>query len=372
MKEYLTFKSGKFYFTVNYDKTIIDPLLIKAIVLNETIKDLPILPNLAAQFETELMIRSIFGTAAIEGNPLDIEDVTAVINDNQIKTTSKHQTEIKNLLTAYKFVEQLAKTSNPIILTEEIISKLHETITSNLDYEYNIPRKYRTHIVKVGDKAHGGIYTPPKIIEDIKALMNVYIEWINSDEMMKVSPFIRGSLAHYYFSIIHPFADGNGRTARMIETLILESSEIKYVSKMLSNYYYSKIDDYYIAFSKTLKLKKDVTPFLKFVLEGIVLSLEEIKNRIIFIIRQLALRDFYNHLLNEKYINKRQHSLMMFLLKEMKPFTLKKLLLEEPYSVLYVGKTEQTARRDIKKLLSLNLINQIKGKEYIINIRRLD
>ena len=79
--------------------------------------------------------------------------------------------------------------------------------------------------------------------------MAKYIEWLNSDEILQLNPFIRAALAHYHFSLIHPFWDGNGRTARLIETAILEGANIKYVPKMLANIYYKNVDEYYISYN---------------------------------------------------------------------------------------------------------------------------
>lgn len=135
----------------------------------------------------------------------------------------------------------------------------------------------------MGDKAHGGKYTPPKIPDDLKNLVAEYIDWINSEEIVTLDPFLRAALAHYYFCLIHPFWDGNGRTARLIEAILLQTANIKYVPKELSNFYYRNVDDYYIAFSKSIRVKKEVTAFLEFALTASVESLKSIKNKIIYL-----------------------------------------------------------------------------------------
>lgn len=76
MREHLTCKAAKFRFCETYRKEGVDLLLAKAVILNETVTDLPILPDMVSQVETELIRQSIFGTAAIEGNPLSQEEVS--------------------------------------------------------------------------------------------------------------------------------------------------------------------------------------------------------------------------------------------------------------------------------------------------------
>ncbi len=274
MKPFMTFKSGKFYFCDNYDEAKINNLLIHATVLNETVVDLPILPELSSRLEPDIMYSSISGTAMIEGNPITGEDVKRIADGEDVEGyTQKDKQEIKNLILAYNWLQDTGTPDEPFHITEAIIKELHKIITNDIPHENNLPGQYRNGLVHVGNKAHGGRYTPPKIVVDIKNLMVELIDWINSEEIIKLDPFLRASLAHYHFCLIHPFWDGNGRTARIIEALILQSSGIKYVPKELSNYYYRNVDNYYTAFSKSIKLKKDVTPFVEFMLSATVESL---------------------------------------------------------------------------------------------------
>ncbi|MDY6863350.1 MAG: Fic family protein [Thermodesulfobacteriota bacterium] len=258
------------------------------------------------------------------------------------------------------------------MLTDEIIKELHKIITSDIPDENNVPGQYRNGIVYGGDKAHGGEHTPPRILDDIKKLMTEFIIWINSEDILVLSPFIRAALAHYHLCLIHPFWDGNGRTARLIEAMLLQSSNIKYVPKELSNYYYKNVDDYYISFSKSIRLKKDVTPFIEFMLTASVESLKGIKNLIINFIRKFSLRDFYSFEKQKKSITKRQFDLLSLLLDNPIEFTLKDLQEKNPFSILYRKVSKQTARRDLKKLVNMKLLNPLEDKKYCLNFRALE
>ncbi len=372
MRDFLTFKSGKFYFNEVYDFSQIDSLLVRNTVLNETIVDLPILPELASQIQPDIIYSSIAGTAAIEGNPITGEDVKKIAQGEEIEIyTQKDKQEIKNLIKAYNLLSGIEPTLEPFILTEELICELHKIITSDVPDENNLPGKYRNGLVHVGDKAHGGIYTPPKIIEDIVNLMREFVEWINSEEVVHLNPFIRASLSHYYFCVIHPFWDGNGRTARLMEAILLQSSNIKYVPRELSNYYYRNVDEYYISFSKSIKLKKDITPFLKFCMEASVDSLTRIKETIIFFIRKFSLRDYYRFERQKKILTSRQFELLDLLLDNQGDFTLRDLHESKPFSILYSQVTTQTARRDLKKLASRKFLLVDENNKYSLHFRVL-
>ena len=260
---------------------------------------------------------------------------------------------------------------DPFILTEELIKELHKIITSDVPHENNVPGRYRNGLVDVGDKAHGGKYTPPKILDDIKNLMAEFIKWINNKNILSLSPFLRAALAHYHFCLIHPFWDGNGRTARLLEAILLQSSNIKYVPKELSNYYYRNVDNYYIAFSKSIKLQKDVTPFVEFMLTASIESLQGIKDSIIYFIRKFSLRDLYTFQRQQKVITKRQLDLLSLLLDNSIEFTLKDVLEKNPFAILYSNVTTQTARRDLKKLTEIGYLNISKDNKYYLNLHAL-
>ncbi len=375
MREVMTYKSGKFYFTDVYDQNRIANLLLHANILQNTILSLPLLPDWSSQINPEIMYNSIAGTAAIEGNAINEQDVRKIAEGKapEAQYSQKHQTEIKNLINAYTLIDNISVAQQPFKLSEELVCELHRVITIDIPDENNIPGAYRNGKVYVGDTAHGGIYTPPKILEDITRLMQEFIEWINCEDITNKPPFIRATLAHYHFALIHPFWDGNGRVARLIEALLLQSAGIKYAPKSLSNYYYKHVDDYYIAFSKSIKEKKEITSFLEFTLKGVINILLQMKEVIIFFIKKLALRDYLHVLLNnEKRISKRQHDLISLLLdKSNDTVSLNELSAKRPYSLLYRRVSSQTARRDLKKLLEIKLLRIDESGRYLINLDAL-
>ena len=364
VKKFMTFKSGNFVFSSKHNASELHNILFEARLLYATIGDLPVLPSWATYLEEELIRRSIFSTAAIEGNPLKEEDVKKIIDQADFEQKdSEARRAIVNLRKAYDYVKKIEQPKTGIYeVTEDLIKNCHRIITDGLNNTDNLPGQYRNHLVKVGDEAHGGIYTPPKCQADIVNLMKEFIKWINSKEVTELDSLLRASLAHYHLGLIHPFGDGNGRTIRLLEAVLLRTSGIKYVPTMLSNYYYRNVDNYYLAFSFTRKNKEhDVTMFLKFTLEGVVDSLKEIKDNITFSIRRLVMRDYLAFLRNKKSIVQRQHDLLCLLLDSGKAVSLKDLFTVTPYNTLYRNVSERTARRDLSTLLERGLLSYENG-----------
>ncbi|MFC1539286.1 Fic family protein [Candidatus Latescibacterota bacterium] len=362
-----------FYFSQKYNEEKIHPLLNQAQSLYASVADLPILPSLYSQLEEEIIRRSIHGTAALEGNPLSEARVGEIISATEkVKSDQRAKIEILNLKIVYDFIKKMDNIRGHLPLHEDIIKQVHELISVGIDDDKYRPGSYRLSKVKVGDKDHGGVYVPPKNIKDIKLLMSEFDKCINSQEVMGLDVVIRAAMAHYHLGLIHPFEDGNGRTIRIIEAMLIQSTGVKYFPTMLSNYYYRNMDNYYWAFSLTRKHKeKEITPFLEFVFIGVIESLEIIKEKIIGFIRIATLKDYFSNLRGEKKITHRQYDLMHMLLKLVEPFSMGMLLNNSPFDVLYRGVTERTVRRDVNHLLKMELLSKAEEGKYKLNLRAI-
>jgi Fic family protein len=314
-----------------------------------------------------LIRRSIFGTAAIEGNTLDEAQVGDILAGKTHAEPGKFELEISNLKKAYGRYADYPAQTEPLDLSEETIKDIHSLITQGLAGKENIPGQYRNAEVKVGDVEHGGVYTPPKILADIKLLMTEFTAWINSPEIKALHPGVRACLAHYHLGLIHPFRDGNGRTARLVEAMMLSASGLRFLPKMLSNYYYKNIHEYFTAFRDTEKNKSFVVnPFIVFFCKGFNSAAYELKSAVDSLARKLALPAYFLILRNERRINDRQLNLLQIMQETGKPISLVSLYSDAICKNLYAKVSEQTARRDLKKLLEMNLLRR-DGQEYALN-----
>jgi len=207
--------------------------------------------------------------------------------------------------------------------------------------------------------------------------MREFVAWINGAMFFDGSPFLRAALAHYHLSAIHPFHNGNGRSCRLAEALILKCAGIHYLHRTLSNYYYRNLDDYYWAFSKVQKNKENnVTPFLLFVLDGMIESLTEIRQRCNVHVRKLVLRDYYRRLCRAKVLTKRQEKVLQFVLAWGQPFQYSEMVYGAMFAPFYAGVSERTIQRDIKKMKKLNLLTESKikdgNREFTVDLFVLD
>lgn len=375
----MTFKAGKVALSRNFAAGDLRDDLVRFTSLFGALAALPILPSLAASLDADLIRRSIFGTAAIEGNQLSEERVGEILAEPVLASSAglreRAEQEIVNLGQAYaRFGAAPAdKSRKPLVVTEEGIREMNRIITAHIDHEHHSPGQYRNIRVEVGDGAHGGKFIPPKALADIQALMAAFVEWINSEAVLAEGPLVRAFLAHYHLGLIHPFGDGNGRTARLLEAALLTQSGYRFVPQTLSNFYYRNIDDYYSAFrAAETTPEHDVTPFLAFCFRMLVLSIEDIQMRIHWHIRILALQHLYSSFLKDRTITQRQHDLLHLLLSRPgRAVVLNDLLRDQQFTPLYRKVSEKTARRDLAKLQELMLL-QPGGEGLILNPFVLD
>jgi Fic family protein len=124
----------------------------------------------------------------------------------------------------------------------------------------------------------GEVFFRPPSNEDVPKLMKALITWLNSSEAQALDPVIEAGISHYEFVRIHPFIDGNGRTARVLATLILylRGFDAKQFF-CLDDYYDSDRPSYYRALQSVNQKNLDLTAWLEYFAEGVKVSIAAVK-----------------------------------------------------------------------------------------------
>jgi len=218
----------------NYTDKIVKNLTFiaesKAIIINS-----PLIPEWEVSLRKEALIQSAHASTAIEGNPLTLEEVSELAHGREVMASRKDRQEVLNYLEALDRVPDFAS-HDP--LTLEDILKIHFIVTKetldNSDYE-GILRPVQ---VIVGNPNTREVTFRPPDTETVPKLLNEFLKWFNSVKISDLDPVIAAGLTHYELVRIHPFVDGNGRTARIMATMILYKSGFD-----LKRFF--ALDDYY-------------------------------------------------------------------------------------------------------------------------------
>jgi Fic family protein len=223
------------------------------------IDNMLLMPKHEAWIRREVQVKRASGTTQIEGANLDEAAVTKLINrSSRGRLTEDEQANI-NALDAYRFIDYLSD-QRDIPIDELVIRQLNRYFINGA-LETLTPGAYRKGQNKVGN------FTPPDQ-GDVPALMRSFALWLRQEDD-EIHPVIKAGIAHIHLIAIHPFWDGNGRTARGLSTLILQRSQYGF-RKLLSlelNMSQNR-DSYFTAIERTLStsfsLEYNATPWLEF------------------------------------------------------------------------------------------------------------
>ena len=179
-------------------------------------------------------IHSIHSSLAIEANSLSFSQVKDVINGKLVFGDKKEIQEVKNAYKAYEMIKEV----NPYSIKD--LLKIHGVMTFLTVEESGT---FRTGDEGVFDENGNCIFIAPKP-EFVESLMNNLFDWMKKSKE-EIHPLILSSIFHYEFVFIHPFSDGNGRTARLWQNIILsnwkEIFEYVPIESQIKKYQ----DDYY-------------------------------------------------------------------------------------------------------------------------------
>lgn len=192
--------------------------------------------------------------------------------------------------------------------------------------------------------------------------MTEFVRWLNIGEPASWDPVIRAIVAHFYVISIHPFGDGNGRTARAVESFLLYKAGVNvrgYYS--LANYFYQNRTEYVYSLNHVqTRGRTDLTPFVAFALNGLVQELEVVHIEVLAEVRIIAFRDYARQVLDARGrlatpAGERQLRFLIEIARS--PVSLSELRARgHPLSRLYRNVSTRTLMRDIAFLKEQDLI----------------
>lgn len=176
---------------------------------------LPLPPDQELRLRQTARQRATRHSTRIEGNTLNSQEVgRAVVAVG--KTQTEMQQEVRNYWRALEWIEEQLEAKRQA--SEEYIHELHSIILVRGTGRRGVRSDYRKDECPVVDSATGRIDYAPPMPRDVPALMRDLVKWWRSDEAAELSGPVRAGLLAHRFVSIHPFGDGNGRTARALAT----------------------------------------------------------------------------------------------------------------------------------------------------------
>lgn len=353
-------------------------LLGQAGAMCEQLSRSPLLPETFDALHQIYLERGIHATTAIEGNTLSVEEISRRIRRQLTLPPSKEYLgqEVDNILEACNWILNRIQRGEGQPVTPELIKEFNRVVLKGLELEPGIiPGEIPTGQYGVADYA-----AAPR--EDCEYLLSLLCNWLREIDEAEVLEDRTGTallcaiLAHLYVVWIHPFGDGNGRTARLIEHQILATAGVPSpATHLLSNHYNETRADYYRQLRLSSRVANGALGFIVYSLQGFVDGLKE----------QLAqIQEQHLTVLWENHVNAQLHgnskadirrrNLTLELSRRDEPTPIQGLRLSSAtVATDYARLTDRTLSRDVTELENRGLVERTKAgirarKEIILGL----
>ena len=337
----------------------------------------PLLPEVAQDLARVSLVKGAQASTAIEGNTLSADEVAGILDGTYSAPPSLayQEQEVRNVLDALQAIVKDVREGTRLVITAELICEYNRRVLEATDHsEEVVPGAIRQRSAVVG-----GYRGAPA--EDCGYLLGRLAEWLEGETFQSDEPEVQFALhlaaavcAHLYINWIHPFGDGNGRTARLLEFTILARSGVVSLpaAHLLSNHYNLTRGRYYREL-QTADRTGSIVGFLGYAIDGFV---DGLRGQIELVHGQqlrIAWINYVNEVMggfSASAARDRQRALVLAMPpgEVVAQGDLKHLSTE--VSATYAGVSTKTFRRDLNRLKSAELlIND--GDSWKANVRVL-
>jgi len=343
------------------------------------IANIPLAPEEWKEMHRVYLAKGVLATTAIEGNTLSEDEVRKAVEGKLTLPQSKDylRQEVENIIAVFNEVAKQIHGNTLPDITPELLCHYNEMVLAKLPLpDEVVAGQFRRHRVGVG-----AYRCPPA--EHVEEMVRVLCERLKTfDEMpleASVRAILKAIIAHLYVAWIHPFGDGNGRTARLVEAMILLQSGVPSpAAHLLSNYYNSTRTEYYRVLDKASKAR-DSLAFVSYAIAGLRDELREQRAKLMDKVWKVVWKNHIYSTFDRKKktaMTHRQQRLALELAKQTQPVKLEDIRTISADVALLYGNNRSfaTLRRDVQALLTDELIRMEKidhRSGYVTNIQRL-
>jgi Fic family protein len=338
----------------------------------DQLEGVPLKPLVARRMHEAIFIKGAHATTAIEGNTLTESQVGQIARQTQLElplAMESERREAANVIAQFNEIGQDAR--RPDSHGELSMGLIKEANAALLEGIPQLPENAPPGAIRNYPVGVNGANYKGAPWQDCPYLLNKLCAWLNELTLgqgtdQKVSAAIlRALLVHLYIAWIHPFADGNGRTARLLEFFSLIHDGIPHLAvHLLSNHYHRTRSEYYKMLAHSSKSGGDVLPFLTYALKGFDVGIDEQLATIRSQHIEISWDDYIYQIFDQQHspAANRKKQVILALSRSTKPTRRKDIRFLNPIVAdCYGGKTNKTITRDLNALISLDLIKKVPG-----------
>lgn len=293
-----------------------------------------------AKMQSQALILEAHHTTHIEGTQLTLEQSEQIWEGMHLDAVNPDDAqELLNYRNAFDLVSGYIGDGEPI--TEGLIREIHKRLVKDVRGNSASPGEYRkTQNYVVNSKTKDVIYTPPSALE-VPKMMRELVDWTNNEK--EIHPVLISGIAQFQLVHIHPFLDGNGRTARLLSTLCLYQRGYDFKKLFtISEYYDRNRAEYYQALQGVRQNNLDMTGWLEYFVHGLSEQLQAVKS----LGKQAIEQDV---LVKKHHLSARQQLAIDYIMKN-GGITIKQ------FEQICPDVTRRTLQRELKDLVVKNIL----------------
>ncbi len=353
---------------IRYDSHAVQHVLVEAKAAVMALTQMPYQRSWADELQVVQLKREVAGTSRIEGADFTEKELEAALSLVPGDLETRSQKQAAAAVGAYRWIAGLPQ-ARPV--DGDLIREVHARIVRGCDDDHCPPGQLRgeDQNVTFGSPRHRGAEGGSECQEALDQLVSAL-----GAEFQEHDPLVQALALHYHLAAMHPFLDGNGRTARAVEALMLQRVGLRDTLFIaMSNYYYEEKTAYLDALNQTRAGNHDLTPFLVLGLRGIGIQcrrlMQEIRVQIQKALYKNTVRDLFGRLESprKRVMTERQVKVAFLLLDE--GSMLLSRLYDRVAGFYDVSDVSRAMLRDLNYLLGLEAITanaSSDGRETVI------
>lgn len=320
----------------------------------QIVENAPLIPAWERRFQQEAEVRTVHFSTKIEGNVLDFDEAKKVFEGEKVRTFRRRDIkEIANYREVIHFINGLKKQPVDENLLLQIHTKVMDGILSHKELG-----TYRTCEEALIDSSTYEVVFEPVEPEYIEGEIGELFSWLDT-KAKDVHPIIKAGILCYELVRIHPFVDGNGRTARLIATYSLyqDGYDIKKFFS-LEEYYDQNLEAYYNSLESVEQNDGDLTKWLEFFGHGLAVELSRIRDKVLGLSKEVKMRK----VIGQVALNERQ----IILINEMQD---RGFVQNKDWQTLFPNVSDDTILRDLKDLQKKKIVKKTgrtKAARYVL------
>lgn len=346
----------------------------------EVISNAPLVPAWEMKFQEEAMVKAAHYGTAMEGNDLTMGEAKLIVekeigsikeaNDEGLMARERDVQEVINYRNVLEFVNKVADTESrkenqSFEYTPELLLQIHKLVVDRILPTDQIGQFRKSQVVLKNSVTGEVGFRPPNALE-VPFLIDEFIRWINGEFGRKEHPVLRAGITHYVLAAVHPFVEGNGRTARAFATLVMfeEGYDIRRLFA-LEEYFDKNADQYYGSLmevsNQSVRLEdRDLTPWLTTFTQALAIELSRVKERV----RELSVDIKMKEKMGKQVaLSERQMKVVEYLNSN------GQVTMADAREILSMV-SEDTILRDLKYLMEKGVVKKLgstKAAKYILN-----